>query len=234
MSNNTKSQFTPEEHSLFNKIAADIKNNSRSYHQAGKWLDKFYNEIGEKGTFAIFLRFDKARDSLSKQYKDLKLISEEDAKKVILITWLLTDPDAENANLNITEFEKWKWGALDDITKLGRGYKGLLFSQNKDDWMRLVDIAWKKITESKDSSPKTQNNKFPKDTKRDLEILIEKLDRIENLKSESVASEEFSLWFEKTKTAVRNIFGVGSEQYEKICNVLINSDLNDPAAHGCR
>lgn len=110
-------------------------------------------KLGERRKLAPIIRFNEAQSYLLDKYRDLEFISKEDAKKSILITWLLTDPDAENSKLNITEFENWQWGPLDDALKLSRGYKGFLFAHNKVSWMRLVCIAWDKIaTGKKDSS----------------------------------------------------------------------------------
>ena len=150
MNNNSQSYFTPEERDLFNKITADVKDNSKSYRQAGKWLDEFYNETKEKD---IIIRFGKARKYLAEQYEREEFIPERDAKKIILITWLLTDSDAENYKLNITKFEKWEWGPIGDAFlasgRLSRQYAAYAFANNKDSWMRLVNIAWGKITISR-------------------------------------------------------------------------------------
>lgn len=162
MNNDTQSKFTPEEHELFNKIAIDIKNNVDSYCQAGQWLDKFYDEVGKNRTPSIIIKFGKARKNLTEKYKEENFLTEEDAKKVIIITWLLTDPDAENNKLNITKFEEWKWEPLNDVTKLSRGFAGFLFAQNKDTLMRLVRIGWDKITTSRQiaSKDKKKSEKF--------------------------------------------------------------------------
>ncbi len=101
-------------------------------------------EITEKRTLPPLIRFNEAKKYFTDKYKDLELIQKDDAKKIILITWLITDPDAENTKLNITEFENWIWEPLDDVSKLSRGFTSFLFSQNKDLWLRLAKIAWEK------------------------------------------------------------------------------------------
>jgi hypothetical protein len=85
-------------------------------------------------------------------YKDQEFLSKEVSAKVIIITWLLTDPDAEKADLHITGFEAWKWEPLDDVFKCNRDFKAFLFAQNKDSWMRLVNIAWEKVSSIREES----------------------------------------------------------------------------------
>jgi HAMP domain-containing protein len=111
------------------------------------------NEIKGKRTPASIILFQEAQHYLLDNYKDQEFLSKEVAAKVIITTWLLTDPDAGKADLHITGFEKWKWEPLDDVLECNRDFKGFLFAQNKDRWMRLVNIAWEKIaTSKKDSS----------------------------------------------------------------------------------
>lgn len=109
-------------------------------------VDHLENEIKEKRTPASIIRFQEAQHYLLDNYRDQEFLSKEVATKIIIITWLLTDPDAEKANLHITEFEKWKWEPLDDVFKGNRDFKGFLFAQNKGPWMRLVNIAWDKVS----------------------------------------------------------------------------------------
>ena len=126
-------------------------------------VDRLEKEIAEKRTPPLIIRFNEAQKYFSDKYKDLELIPKDEAKKIILITWLITDPDAENTKLNITEFENWIWEPLDDISKLSRGFKGFLFSQNKDSWMRLINIAWGKIdtaTQDVKSEVKKAHDRF--------------------------------------------------------------------------
>jgi hypothetical protein len=109
-------------------------------------------EIEKKRTPALLLRFQEARDYLLEKYKDQPFIPENDAKKIIIIVWLLTDPDAEKSNLNITELENWSWEPLDDVTKLSRGYANFLWfygGKVYNPWMKLVCVAWEKLKDKK-------------------------------------------------------------------------------------
>ena len=120
-------------------------------------FDDLERRIRERRTPAMYIRFKEAKDFLLNNYGDEEFISKEVAAKVNIITWLITDADAEKTNLHITEFEKWEWEPVNDISRLTRGYAGFLFAQNKDAWMRLVRIAWEKI--DTDESKKNKDYK---------------------------------------------------------------------------
>lgn len=128
--------------------------------QRVKQLEK---EIQEKRTPALLVRFREARDYLLEKYKDEQFISEVDSRRIVLITWLLTDPDAEMTNLNITEIEKWSWEPIDDVSKLSRGYAQFLWCQGGRayyPWMKLVRIAWEKLKRESEKWYRTNTFKF--------------------------------------------------------------------------
>jgi len=132
----------------------------RTYWEAWK-AQSLEQKIREKRTPALIIRFQEACDYLLEKYKGEQFIPEEDAKRIILITWLLTDPDAEKSNLNITQLEEWSWEPINDISKMTRGYAQFLWSEGGrvyDSWMKLVRIAWAKTSaqiEHKASSPES-------------------------------------------------------------------------------
>ena len=107
-----------------------------------KTIENLKNWIKKKRTPALLKRFQEARHYLLDKYGDENFVSKEIAAKVIIITWLLTDPDAEKRKIGITELETWPWEPIDDVSKMTRSYAGFLFAQNKDAWMRLVCIGW--------------------------------------------------------------------------------------------
>jgi len=114
-------------------------------------IKQLEQEIESKRIPALLIRFQEARDYLLEKYKDQQFIPEEDAKRIILTTWILTDPDAEKADLGITELEKWSWEPTDDVTKLSRGYANFLWFQGGKaygPWMNLIRIAWTKLAQS--------------------------------------------------------------------------------------
>jgi len=103
-------------------------------------------EISLGRTPALLVRFQEARNYLLEKYENEAFIPEKDAVRIILISWLLTDPDTEKSNLNITQLEKWSWEPIDDVTKMSRGYAQFLWSQEPyDNWMKLLRIAWEKV-----------------------------------------------------------------------------------------
>ncbi len=121
----------------------------KTYSEAWK-AHRLEQEIRERRIPALLIRFQEARDYLLEKYKDEQFILEEDAKRIILITWLLTEPDAEKSNLDITKLEKWLWEPTDDITKMSRGSAQSLWVQIRagyELWMKLVRVAWSKIAE---------------------------------------------------------------------------------------
>jgi len=118
-----------------------------------KQVRQLEQEIEQRRTPALAVRFQEARDYLFEKYKQQQFIPEDDAKRIILIAWLLTDPDAEKADLAITELEKWTWEPLDDVTKMSRGYANFLWFHGGKvyrPWMNLVRIAWSKLAEGMD------------------------------------------------------------------------------------
>ena len=128
-------------------------------------LKQLAQEIETRRTPALLIRFQEARDFLLKKYENQQFIPENDARRFILIVWLLTDPDAEKANINITELEKWSWEPIEDVTKMSRGYAQFLFFHGGRiyrPWMRLVRVAWTKLCAEetdKDESPLIQDKK---------------------------------------------------------------------------
>jgi len=125
-------------------------------------LKQLEQEMETKRTPALLIRFQEARDSLLGKYEDQQFVPHEDARRIIMITWLLTDPDTEKANLNITQLEKWSWGPIDDVTKMSRGYAAYLWSHGGrvySPWMKLVRIAWHKVARGQqhETSPAEPN-----------------------------------------------------------------------------
>jgi len=135
-----------QDRQLVSQIAIDVREHPNRYSRAGKWLDKYCRE--EKRQIPQIRRFAEARQDLLKKYKKQDFIPEDDAICILLITWLLTDADAQKTNPNITQFAGWPWKPTDDITSGSRCAASSLWCQNAhtyDSWMRMVRIAWKTI-----------------------------------------------------------------------------------------
>jgi len=82
---------------------------------------------------------------------DASFLSNEVTKRIILITWLLTDPDAEKANLGITKFEKWPWGVenftFDDPYWHYRKYASDKFVEDPEKWLSMVYKSCSKLVD---------------------------------------------------------------------------------------
>lgn len=96
-----------QDQQLFNQIAIDIRKHREKYRKAGNWLDTYCEKVIKEQGLPLLNRFTKARQDLKEKYSEQSFISRDDALCIILITWLLTDADADKANLKITELEKW-------------------------------------------------------------------------------------------------------------------------------
>ena len=70
-------------------------------------------------------------------------LSLEEAQRAIVVTWLLSDPEANKLNLRITEFENWPWS---DYPQTGRDNLIKKLLGKLADWMELVRLAWDKIS----------------------------------------------------------------------------------------
>lgn len=148
-----------QDRQLFSQIAIDVREHPNRYSRAGKWLDKY---CGEKHQVSRLVRFNETRHYWLDKYEEQSFISKDDARCIILITWLLTDPDAEKNNLNITKCVRWSWKPTDDIFSDSRCAASLLWQQNSNAyrlWMRLVRIAWKTVETQKQAE--TERNTTP-------------------------------------------------------------------------
>lgn len=121
-----------------------------------KQVRQLEQEIEQRRTPALAVRFQKARDYLFEKYKQEEFIPEDDAKRIILITWLYTDADAEKAGLGITELEKWFWEPIDDPLKMSRAFAQFLWRNGGrayDTWMQLVGICQSKLAQRSYEEP---------------------------------------------------------------------------------
>ncbi len=89
-------------------------------------------------------------DCLTEYWSSAPFISSRGARCVLLMTWLITDPDADSSRLNITEFEQLPWeeryrlsshtlsniiGGLPDPSREGK----------EQQWMKVIKVAWQKV-----------------------------------------------------------------------------------------
>ena len=131
-----------------------------------EWLKTNLNIMGK---VAEKSRLDDAYDYLTDDPARSLFIGLEKARIIILITWLLSDPDSENSGLNLTGFESWPWSErLHSTKKFLACYSRTLYSRIVDSkWMRYVRISWDEIQSAK----KMETEKTKKNEK---EIIIAK------------------------------------------------------------
>jgi hypothetical protein len=133
-------------------------------------LDDLENRRGaNRKTFLPLLRFHEAMRTLldSTSYR----LTTFEAKCILLLTWLMTDPHAEAANLGLTAFESWPWRhseARDEADPRNREYamEFLLDPRTKSGkhWMPLARRAWAEAVEGiKGPKPKGRPGRPGKD-----------------------------------------------------------------------
>jgi len=113
-----------------------------------KFLERWRNVEKEP---AISYRFRDARNALLwKCWGRKEFLSREEAERILLLTWLMTDPEAEQVRLCITEFENWAWNQ----GLRGRDfvyYETFIedFEETRNKWIKLVRLAWAKVEAEK-------------------------------------------------------------------------------------
>ena len=117
-------------------------------------LKKLEDTIAKNRLPALIIRFQEARDYWFEKYKNLPFIPYDAALHIILIVWLLTDPDAENAGVKITNLqENWVWEPVDDATKLKRSFASFLWEKlysSDPKIKKVVEMAWSAIKINKE------------------------------------------------------------------------------------
>lgn len=112
-------------------------------------VQELESKIREKRTPSLKQRFHQAYDYWFEKCKDQESIPADDAKHIILITWLLTDPDIEKAPIGIMQLlEVWPWKPVDDILQDSRGVEQCLWRHNElslRTWLAKVSIAWSQL-----------------------------------------------------------------------------------------
>ena len=112
-------------------------------------------KLEKRADVSLFKGFSRCRECWEGKYEDGGFVSKPDAKIIILITWLLSDPDAGETEPSITRLQKWAWEPTDDILSGSRSYASSLWRQ--DDlrygaWMKLVRIVSAKLGEAPDKT----------------------------------------------------------------------------------
>lgn len=126
-------------------------------NEKGEMLPPVHEQFSDVGEF--FLK------------RDRTFVSAEDAKRICLITWLISDIDADETRFSITSFDRLPWLARDGrmryiATHLLKDKIGRL-------WLKLAHRAWAKL-EAEDellrlrieAKAKANSNNSPAETKQ--------------------------------------------------------------------
>jgi len=105
-------------------------------------------QIRERRTPALMVRFEEAREYLLDRDEKQTLIPLDDAKRILIVTWLLTDPDAENTDVQLTSIQRWHWEPTNDVTSMSRGTDNALWIHSGAGyrcWVELAHKAWNRV-----------------------------------------------------------------------------------------
>ncbi len=78
------------------------------------------------------------------------LVGIEDSQRICLITWLLTDPDADKSDFCLTKFQVWPWRSQKTESRDISVRLYFINSADRIQWLALVRTAWAKIEAGKD------------------------------------------------------------------------------------
>jgi hypothetical protein len=173
-----------------------------------------------------------AWDDLEARYLVSHFLSDNDAKAVILITWLITDPDANHAHLGLTKFENWNWGVEEIDLPLNEGRlvatecvwfknRGIVEQKKEDRKQICINIirqAWAKIEAE---MPAGKNGRKTKPLKRGR-----KKDQKIRTRNEEIAifkANHHSMTYKE----IGKEFGVSDEVVRKACNNKASNNSDD-------
>lgn len=149
---------------VIRQIALDVRSRPALYAEAGSWLDREYGAencrrrhaedervklSGSVRTFdsrsgcfmqAVWNWLDAAPDFLRGH----------DAAVIVLMTYLMIEPDADQRPLGLGGFESWPWGQRDSFLDPGsrQWAAALLIGYGRwADWMKLARRAWVKVAD---------------------------------------------------------------------------------------
>lgn len=117
-----------------------------------KRVHQLEEEIKERRTPAILIRFGDARHYLQETSEGQLLLSSDEAKRFLFVGWLLTDPDAEKSGIELSNLQKWPWEPVNDVTNMTRGVANALWIQSGQGYkqfVKMVRLAWQTIQHSK-------------------------------------------------------------------------------------
>ena len=114
---------------------------------ASRRFERRRHPRGAKRGFLMLLRFTEA----TLQYRQFPpaFPTASEAKRVVLMTWLMTDTTAHEAKLGLTGFERWPWDCRGDRGHIeSRRYASDWWrfpSEAYSDWVGLAKRAWQAL-----------------------------------------------------------------------------------------
>ncbi|MDZ4779034.1 MAG: hypothetical protein SGJ19_02130 [Planctomycetia bacterium] len=106
-------QLTADDRALFARIAKLVRAHSDVFEDAGKWVDAFSQSVPVEDVFAsAFMTLLLDEQTLAdRAANDFRV---DVACRVLVVTWVMTDPDADQCESLITDVQKAKWEELAD------------------------------------------------------------------------------------------------------------------------
>jgi len=111
-------------------------------------VSSLQEQLEERRTPALMVRFQQARRDLLDNNENQTLISLNNAKRILVVTWLSTDPDAEKADVELTSLQQWHWEPTNDLTSMSRGVANALWVESGsayEGWVELTHKAWNRV-----------------------------------------------------------------------------------------
>jgi hypothetical protein len=159
---------TPEDADLFDRIRDEIVGDPAGYREAGAWLDGRYSRDGivearspvvPRASDALGTPEDPRNEPVWRlnccvvdllaeaeageldltvlgDYERLRL-----ARRIIYVTWLITDPEAGTRGVGTSSVETARWAEYEDGA-LGRAWTRRIAFREPDVWRALVTVAW--------------------------------------------------------------------------------------------
>lgn len=116
----------------------------KSPHQYDEIVDRIV-QLRTRPEKPLFVRAAGIYNYWVEKYNDETFLPESDLRCVILLTWLLTDPDAHNINTGLCELALVRWSA--EPEPQGRSYSKdiWLCSENIEKFLEMAAVAWKNV-----------------------------------------------------------------------------------------
>ncbi len=160
-------------------------------------------ELNRKPAKDLFVRSAGIRNYWVEKYIEDEFLSESDCRCVLLLVWLLTDPDAHEKKTDLCELANIPWKTEPDW--YGRDYSKVawLFSENINDFLAMTHMAFEKVIDAKKLLPhqEIETKQITKDSARTLNVKVAN----SLIKHPKANSEEIAKMVESTAGSVRTV-----------------------------